>query len=157
MTVVPGTRRALFPRGRRSRAGGGLSPTEAMLLVIPALLPVVILSVLPLGRGIYLAFTDAQAGFEVQTSWIGLDNFRELLAPDPALRKKIWTVLGGPGMVLVDGELAGLWRPAKKGRKLVVTVEPLGELSNATKDALAAEAARLAPYRGVVTGELAWA
>ena len=51
---------------------------------------------------------------------------RELLVPDPELRKRIWGALGGPGIVLADGQVAGLWRPAKKGKKLVVTVEPTG-------------------------------
>jgi Winged helix DNA-binding domain len=79
---------------------------------------------------------------------------RELLVPDPAVRKRIWTVLGGPGTVLAAGEVAGLWRAAKKGKKLVVTVEPLGELTKAAKDELAAEAERIAPFRGAETGEL---
>ena len=82
---------------------------------------------------------------------------RELLVPDAAVRKRIWTVLGGPGAVLLDGAVAGLWRPAKKGRKLVVTVEPLGRLGKAAREALAAEAERIAPYRGAETAELAWA
>lgn len=79
---------------------------------------------------------------------------RALLVPDPAVRKRIWTVLGGPGTVLVAGEVRGLWRAAKKGRKLLVSVEPLGELSASTEDELAAEAERLAPFRGVETAEL---
>jgi Winged helix DNA-binding domain len=79
---------------------------------------------------------------------------RELLVGDPALRKRIWTALGGPGTVLVDGEVAGLWRQAKKGRKLVVTVEPIGKLTAAAKDGLAAEAERIAPFRGAETAEL---
>ncbi|MDP1848811.1 MAG: crosslink repair DNA glycosylase YcaQ family protein [Solirubrobacteraceae bacterium] len=79
---------------------------------------------------------------------------RELLVPDGAVRKRIWKVLGGPGTVLVRGEVAALWRPAKKGRKLLVTVEPLGRLSAATRDELAAEAERLAPFRGAETAEL---
>jgi Winged helix DNA-binding domain len=79
---------------------------------------------------------------------------RELLVPDPAVRKRIWTVLGGPGTVLVDGEVAGLWRAAKKGKKLVVTVEPLGELTASARDELAAEAERIAPFRGAATAEL---
>jgi len=82
---------------------------------------------------------------------------RELLVPDAAVRKKIWTVLGGPGTVLVDGEVTGLWRPAKKGTKLLVIVEPLGKLEQSTRDALATEAERLAPFRGAETGELALA
>ena len=44
---------------------------------------------------------------------------RDLLVSDAAVRKRIWTVLGGPGTVLVAGEVRGLWRPAKKGTKLV--------------------------------------
>jgi Winged helix DNA-binding domain len=79
---------------------------------------------------------------------------RELLVPDPTLRRRIWTRLGGPGTVLVSGEVAGLWRPAKKGKRLIVTVEPLGDLSAAIKDELAAEAERIAPFRGAETGEL---
>ena len=71
-----------LPRRRKSRAGSQLSSTETFLLVIPALLPIVILSVAPLVRGIYLAFTDARAGFDVSTSFIGLDNFRRLLEDD---------------------------------------------------------------------------
>jgi len=79
MSALPGTRRPLFPRRSRSRAGAGLSAREATFLVIPALLPIVILSVAPLARGIYLGFTDARAGLDVATNFIGLDNFRTLL------------------------------------------------------------------------------
>ena len=50
--------------------------------MIPALLPIVILSVAPLARGIYLGFTDARAGLNVTTNFIGLDNFRTLLQDD---------------------------------------------------------------------------
>jgi hypothetical protein len=79
---------------------------------------------------------------------------REVLVPDPAVRKRIWTAMGGPGTVLVSGEVAGLWRAAKKGRKLLVTVEPLSDLVTAAKDELATEAERVAPFRGAETGEL---
>jgi hypothetical protein len=79
---------------------------------------------------------------------------RELFVHDPAVRKRIWTAIGGPGTVLVDGEVAGLWRPAKRGRRLVVTVEPLDELGAAARDGLAAEAERIAPLRGGETAEL---
>jgi multiple sugar transport system permease protein len=52
---------------------------SAYLLLFPALLPVVMLSVAPLLRGIYLGFTDARAGRNTTTSFVGLDNFRQLL------------------------------------------------------------------------------
>jgi Winged helix DNA-binding domain len=79
---------------------------------------------------------------------------RELLVPDPALRQRIWTSLGGPGTVMVEGDVAGLWRPAKKGAKLVITVEPLGALSAAAKEELAAEAERIAPFRAAGRSEV---
>jgi hypothetical protein len=73
---------------------------------------------------------------------------REVLVPDEAVRKRIWASLGGPGMALVDGEVAGLWRPRKKGKRLVVELEPLRPLTAAEREALAEEAERLAPFRG---------
>ena len=80
MTVVPEAGRPV-PRGR-SQAGAGLSGREAMLLLIPAMLPIVVLSVAPLVRGIYLGFTNSQAGFGFPTEFVGLDNFRTLLHDD---------------------------------------------------------------------------
>jgi multiple sugar transport system permease protein len=81
VTTAPESRGA-FRLGRRPRAGVGLSSTEALLLLIPAALPILVLSVAPLARGIYLGFTDSHAGFGVSTNFIGLDNFRTLLHDD---------------------------------------------------------------------------
>ena len=52
---------------------------EAFLLLIPALIPVLVFSVFPLLQGIYLGFTNAEAGFEVQVVFNKLDNYRRLL------------------------------------------------------------------------------
>ncbi|MFG1912463.1 carbohydrate ABC transporter permease [Kribbella sp. NPDC048928] len=52
---------------------------EAILLFLPALLPVLILSVYPLIRGIALGFTNARAGLHVETNFVGFDNFTKLL------------------------------------------------------------------------------
>jgi multiple sugar transport system permease protein len=79
VTVLPGTRRRLFPAGRRRGAGTGLSRAEMSFLLLPALLPILILSVAPLARGIYLGFTDSRAGLGLPTNFIGLDNFRKLI------------------------------------------------------------------------------
>jgi multiple sugar transport system permease protein len=71
------------PRARRRRQhGSNLSGREALLLVVPALLPVFLLSAIPLARGVYLGFTDSQAGLGVPTHFIGLGNFRTLLHDD---------------------------------------------------------------------------
>ncbi|WCB93414.1 Inner membrane ABC transporter permease protein YcjO [Baekduia alba] len=69
---------AVPTRRTRRRRTLGLN-REALLLVIPALIPIAIFSVLPLARGIYLGFTDAHAGLNVSTSANGLANYRELL------------------------------------------------------------------------------
>jgi hypothetical protein len=49
---------------------------------------------------------------------------RELLVPDADRRKELFPVLGRPGAVLVDGEVAGVWRPRSAGRRLALTVTP---------------------------------
>ncbi|QDQ16641.1 sugar ABC transporter permease [Streptomyces spectabilis] len=50
----------------------------AWFLVLPALLPILVLSVGPLLYGIALAFTDSQSGRTEPTEWIGLLNFQDL-------------------------------------------------------------------------------
>jgi Winged helix DNA-binding domain len=79
---------------------------------------------------------------------------RETLFPDPELRARARSGIGAPGVVLADGALAGLWRPQKKGKRLIVTVEPLRRLA---RRAVEAEAAIVAPLRGATTAEVAWA
>ena len=81
---------------------------------------------------------------------------RGTLWPDPAVRKRARTGIGAPGVVLVDGEVAGLWRPEKKGKRLVVAVDPLTKAARAAADALAAEAEAVAPHRGATSGQIRW-
>jgi multiple sugar transport system permease protein len=71
-------RRGLDRRPRRARS----DRTTIYLLLLPSLLPVVVLSVFPLLRGIYLGFTDARAGRNVDISFTGLENYRELLSDE---------------------------------------------------------------------------
>ncbi|MFJ3766887.1 carbohydrate ABC transporter permease [Streptomyces sp. NPDC090082] len=65
------------------RAAPGARPRGpdlgAWFLVLPALLPILVLSVGPLLYGIALAFTDAQSGRTRATRWIGTLNFQDLL------------------------------------------------------------------------------
>lgn len=58
---------------------GGREHREALIFLVPALIPVVIFSVAPLGVGIYLGFTDAVAGIDTKTSFTFLDNYTRLL------------------------------------------------------------------------------
>jgi hypothetical protein len=70
---------------------------------------------------------------------------RSLLVPDGTRAKDLWRTLGRPGGVLVDGEVAGTWRPRKAGKRLTVLVDPWRDVPTA---ALEAEAERLAAVRG---------
>ncbi|MER8219256.1 sugar ABC transporter permease [Streptomyces sp. NPDC094143] len=78
---MTGTSPPRRPAGRRPGDGGPRRPVDhgAWFLVLPALLPILVLSVGPLLYGILLAFTDAQAGRTEPTEWIGALNFRDLL------------------------------------------------------------------------------
>lgn len=51
----------------------------AWIYALPAFIPLVLLSVVPLSQAVWTAFTDSVAGFDVKVSFIGLDNFRRLL------------------------------------------------------------------------------
>ncbi|MEV0973786.1 carbohydrate ABC transporter permease [Microtetraspora glauca] len=69
---------------RPARAGRGPAPNRArnrdtFMLMLPALIPVLVLSVGPLVYGIMLAFTDARSGRNTETSFVGLANFGDLL------------------------------------------------------------------------------
>ncbi|TDC51748.1 sugar ABC transporter permease [Jiangella ureilytica] len=68
------------PPQRPARRRGFLGlDRDGLMLAVPALVPVVLFSVYPLLRGIYLGFTDAQAGANAQTSFTGFENYRNLL------------------------------------------------------------------------------
>src|SRR3954454_14085325 len=70
---------------------------------------------------------------------------RRLLAPDEALRKRLFRPVGSPGAVLRDGRLAGLWRPKAKGKKVEIAVEKTGRLARRDVED---EARRIAELRG---------
>nr|WP_190017355.1 sugar ABC transporter permease [Streptomyces lucensis] len=67
------------PAEARRPAGRRVTDRGTWFLVLPALIPILVLSVGPLLYGILLAFTDAQSGRTAATRWIGALNFRDLL------------------------------------------------------------------------------
>ncbi|MFI6500371.1 winged helix DNA-binding domain-containing protein [Nonomuraea typhae] len=68
---------------------------------------------------------------------------RATLAPDTSLHPRIWARTGRPGVILGDGELAGLWRHRQKDTTLLVTME-----GTADRDAVLAEAEPYAEFLG---------
>jgi Winged helix DNA-binding domain len=75
---------------------------------------------------------------------------RDLLVPGRERQKEVWRILGNPGALLVDGEIAGVWRARMAGRKRVdLTVTTFGKLTSAQIAQVEEEAAQVARARGV--------
>jgi hypothetical protein len=73
---------------------------------------------------------------------------RSLLAGDEATRKRLFRPSAGPGAVLRDGRLVGLWRAKAKGRRTTaIEVEAL-DGARLRRAELQDEAARVAALRG---------
>ena len=75
--------------------------------------------------------------------WVTQPDRDALTGGDGALRKRMFPSIGRPGVVLVDGVMAGLWKARKQARRLEVGVEWLGREADVTE-----EAAALAALRG---------
>ncbi|MDT4911062.1 MAG: hypothetical protein QOC66_190 [Pseudonocardiales bacterium] len=73
---------------------------------------------------------------------------RDLIVPDKAVQKTLWPVLGRPGALFVDGEIAGTWRTKATGGKLTITVDAFGPLRPSVWMQVDAEAERVAEVRG---------
>jgi hypothetical protein len=58
-------------------------------------------------------------------------------------------VLGRPGAVLSAGEIVGIWRPRRAGRRFTVQIELWTPGSAALREAVTDQAERLAAYRQV--------
>jgi hypothetical protein len=70
---------------------------------------------------------------------------RATLVPDAELRKRAFRTVASPGVVLQDGQVAGLWRARARGKRLELEVEQVARID---LDALRAEADRVAELRG---------
>lgn len=75
---------------------------------------------------------------------------------DPGRHRAVWPAVGAPGVVLVDGEVLGTWRPRKRGRSLTLTVTPFGPgpLPERCLPALRTEAEQVAVLRGAARTDL---
>ena len=74
--------RPVEPTTPRRSGGRRSGEKDAWPLLLPALIPIAVFSVLPLLQGIYLGFTDSRAGLNQVTTFTGLQNYRDLLSYD---------------------------------------------------------------------------
>lgn len=90
------------------RGIAGSQSREQINLLLPVLIPVMLFSVLPLIRGIYMGFTDYQLGGDIQFN--GLENYRHMLRDHYFWRSFrvgfIWTLAVTAGQVVLGLGLA---------------------------------------------------
>ena len=81
---------------------------------------------------------------------------RDLIVPDAAVQKTLWPMIGRPGVLFVDGEVVGAWRPRSAKSRLQLAVEPFAPLPPAIHREVEDEAARVAAARGADDVEVLW-
>lgn len=79
---------------------------------------------------------------------------RATLLPDASARKKLWQPVRGPGGVLSDGEIVGVWRARTRKARLEFAVEPFARLSRGVHQEIEAESERVALVRGLEGAEV---
>ena len=84
-----------------------------------------------------------------------LGRDRELLVPDAAVRKRLWTAIPTTGLILAGGHGIALWKAKKSGKRLDVTIDRFAK--GGTKQAVEEAAERLGPHRGVSSVAVSWA
>ncbi|MBL1067580.1 DNA glycosylase AlkZ-like family protein [Streptomyces sp. 7-21] len=73
---------------------------------------------------------------------------RALLVPDPARRRAVWRAAGSPGVVLVDGEIAGVWRQRRARGRVTLRIRPFAAFPARRWRAAEADAAAIAAHFG---------
>jgi Winged helix DNA-binding domain len=73
---------------------------------------------------------------------------RRFLLPDSAERRQVWTPAANPGVLLIDGEIAGTWRQRSAGSRLTLTITSLRPLPASQLNALKTDARTIADYFG---------
>jgi Winged helix DNA-binding domain len=93
-----------------------------------------------------LRYSDPPTGIRVLPPYDPIVEIadREVVLPDTAHRRLVWRAAANPGTVLVSGDLVGVWRRRRRGRRVTVTVSLFGELSSARRDGVRAAALAMA-------------
>jgi len=79
---------------------------------------------------------------------------REIIIPDKKLHSRVWKILANPGVLLVDGEVAGTWRVQKKGKALNFVFEPFHKLAHSIKSEIDLQCERITQLRGAESFKL---
>ena len=72
---------------------------------------------------------------------------RATVVPDEVRRRRLWQPTRGPGGLLVDGEIVGVWRSRASAKRLDIAVEPFNRLTRKVRGEIQNEADRVASIR----------
>ncbi|RZS43176.1 winged helix DNA-binding protein [Herbihabitans rhizosphaerae] len=81
---------------------------------------------------------------------------RTLLVPDRALAGQVWRSPVSAGAVLLDGEVAGTWRPRASGSKITLTVQTVHPFPPDVRHDLEEQAQLIAETRGAGAAAVVW-
>jgi hypothetical protein len=81
-------------------------------------------------------------------------NGRDLLLSDKKLQRKVWRTVGNPGVVLLDGQIIGVWRQRKQGKQLNMTVDSFRPLTGELKQKIKEQAEMYAVFLKMALKEL---
>ncbi|WP_019201778.1 winged helix DNA-binding domain-containing protein [Tsukamurella sp. 1534] len=74
----------------------------------------------------------------------------------PEHQRAVWRTVGDPGALLLDGRIAGTWRPRKRGDRLGLTVETFAPLPRRARTVIEEEAHAVGRVRGATAMEVAF-
>ena len=77
---------------------------------------------------------------------------RSLLLPDPTRRRQVWRAVANPGVLLIDGEVAGVWRRRRSSARVAVTVTGFAPLPDRRRRAVVAAAEAMFVPTAVTVG-----
>lgn len=70
-----------------------------------------------------------------------------MLVPHKILRQRIWRKVGSPGVVLINGEISGIWHPKKRGGVLSLKIELFSSIDEVLREHIQEAAEQIALLR----------
>lgn len=81
---------------------------------------------------------------------------RETAAAERAVQRVIWRAAGSPGVMLVQGQIAGVWRSRRQGQALLFDFSPFTALAPRARQEITAEAEGIAQLRSCAIARCRW-
>lgn len=77
---------------------------------------------------------------------------RSLLLADPIRQRKVWQTVANPGVLLRNGQVAGMWKTSVHGDRLDATLTPFAPLDASAVEWVQEQTADYALFKGLSPG-----